>query len=173
MPAVGAAGTNPRRRRPVANKKLFPNAQALPPKSPKVKGSRWKKRGPSLAEPRTDAAEPAPAEPVVETMPAAEASKPKPRAKKSAKPKAAKPKKEGLSMIDAAKLVLAERGEAMSCRDIIDAMAAKGYWKSPGGLTPHNTLYSAILRLLQRDGKTAAFRKEDRGLFSLNPSAQA
>jgi hypothetical protein len=95
------------------------------------------------------------------------------KARKAPKTKATTKKKEGLSMIDAAKKVLAEKGEAMSCKDMIEAMASKALWKSPGGLTPHNTLYSAILRLLQRDGKNAAFRKEDRGLFSLNPSAQA
>jgi hypothetical protein len=156
----------------MANKRLFPNAKALPPKAPKIKSSRWKKAAPAMTadELRTAAAEPAPA---IETMPAAEASKPKPRAKKPAKAKSAKPKKEGLSMIDAAKNVLADKGEAMSCRDMIEAMAAKGLWKSRSGLTPANTLYSGILRLIQRDGKTAAFKKEDRGLFSLNPSATA
>jgi hypothetical protein len=85
--------------------------------------------------------------------------------------KAAKAK--GLSMVQAAGKVLAEKGEPMTCREMIEAMAEKGYWKSPGGLTPHATLYSAILRLIQRDGKQAPFKKEARGLFALNPSASA
>src|SRR4051812_2596817 len=85
----------------------------------------------------------------------------------------AKAPKEGMSMIEAARKVLAEKGEPMTCRDMIEAMASRGYWKSPCGLTPHNTLYSAVLRLIQRDGKQAAFKKEDRGLFTLNASATA
>ena len=32
----------------------------------------------------------------------------------------------------------------MNCQEMIEAMAAKGYWKSPGGKTPAATLYSAI-----------------------------
>jgi hypothetical protein len=161
----------------VANKKLFPDTQALPPKAPKIKASKWKKRvaTPGPAGEPTTRAEPTheASEPVVESMPAAEASKTNPRVKKTGKPKAAKPKKEGLSMIEAAKKVLADKGEPMTCRDMIDAMAKAGYWKSPGGLTPHNTLYSSILRLIQRDGKNAAFKKSDRGMFTLNPSATA
>jgi hypothetical protein len=40
--------------------------------------------------------------------------------------------------------VLKEKGEAMTCPELIDAMAAKGYWSSPGGKTPASTLYAAI-----------------------------
>ena len=40
--------------------------------------------------------------------------------------------------------VLGETGQSMSCPEMIGAMAAKGYWTSPGGKTPHATLYSAI-----------------------------
>ena len=46
-------------------------------------------------------------------------------------------------------------------------MAAKGYWKSPGGKTPAATLYSAILRECQKKGKDARFKKVDRGRFAL------
>src|SRR5258708_234832 len=55
---------------------------------------------------------------------------------------AAKPKK--VSALDAAALVLQESGAAMNCQEMIAAMAAKGYWTSPGGKTPHSTLYSAL-----------------------------
>ncbi len=44
-------------------------------------------------------------------------------------------------------------------------MAEKGYWKSPGGLTPHATLYSAIIREIKVKGKEARFKKADRGKF--------
>ena len=30
----------------------------------------------------------------------------------------------------------------MRSKDLIDAMAAKGLWTSPGGATPHATLYT-------------------------------
>ncbi len=41
-----------------------------------------------------------------------------------------------LSAIDAAAKVLGEAGRPMTCQEMIDAMAAKGYWHSPGGKTP-------------------------------------
>ena len=97
------------------------------------------------------------------------AAKKQQKAKGQKAAKSDKPKK--ASMIEAAKKVLAEKGEPMTCKDMIDAMVAKGYWKAGKGLTPANTLYSAILRLIQRDGKQAPFKKEDRGLFALTPSS--
>ena len=62
----------------------------------------------------------------------------------------------------------AEARQAMTCREMIDAMAAKGYWKSPGGQTPDRTLYSAILREINNKGKDARFKKAARGLFALH-----
>jgi vancomycin resistance protein YoaR len=86
----------------------------------------------------------------------------KSRAAEQAKPKAAvEPKK--LSALDAAAKVLAETGEAMNCRALIEVMAARGLWSSPGGLTPHATLYAAILREMANKGKDARFKKVDRG----------
>ena len=41
-----------------------------------------------------------------------------------------------MSALDAAVKVLAEARQAMTCREMIDAMAAKGYWTSPAGQTP-------------------------------------
>jgi hypothetical protein len=40
--------------------------------------------------------------------------------------------------------VLAESGEPMNCQERIGAMAGKGYWTSPNGKTPGETLYSAM-----------------------------
>jgi hypothetical protein len=45
-------------------------------------------------------------------------------------------------------------------------MTEKNLWSSPGGLTPHATLYSAILRELKAKGSEARFRKADKGKFS-------
>ena len=89
-------------------------------------------------------------------------------AKAAKTPKARKPKAEGkLSAIDAAAKVLAESdGEAMSCQKLIEVMATKGLWTSPGGKTPHATLYSAILREINEKGKDARFTKIERGKFA-------
>ena len=54
----------------------------------------------------------------------------------------------------------------MNCQEMIDAMAAKGYWTSPGGKTPAATLYSAILRELATKGADARFAKTERGKFA-------
>jgi vancomycin resistance protein YoaR len=89
------------------------------------------------------------------------------KAAKSAKTKREAPAKATkLSAIDAAAKMLGENGEAMTCKEMIDAMAAKGYWTSPGGKTPHATLYSAILRELKAKGKDARFKKSERGKFA-------
>jgi hypothetical protein len=72
------------------------------------------------------------------------------------------------SALDAAAKVLAETGQAMSCGELIAAMAAKGYWRSPRGRTPSGTLYSGILRELQTKGDKARFCKSERGKFRFN-----
>ena len=94
----------------------------------------------------------------------------KPAAKKPAKSASkngdAKPKK--LSALDAAAKVLSESKEPLNTREMIEAMAAKKLWTSPGGATPHATLYSAILREINAKGKDARFRKTERGHFAIN-----
>ena len=79
---------------------------------------------------------------------------------------AAKTKTKKLSALDAAAKVLAETGQAMTCAALIEAMAAKGYWTSPGGKTPSATLYSAILKEHKTTGANARFKKTDRGQFA-------
>jgi len=75
------------------------------------------------------------------------------------------------SAIDAAAKVLAEEGKPMGCKELIGAMAVKGYWTSPGGKTPSATLYSAILREIDTKGDAARFVKTGRGTFALRPQA--
>ena len=72
-----------------------------------------------------------------------------------------------LSALDAAAKVLGETGRAMTCPELITAMAAKGYWTSPAGKTPAGTLYAACLREIQTKGEGARFRKAERGKFAL------
>jgi hypothetical protein len=51
-----------------------------------------------------------------------------------------------MSCIDAAAKVVVEKGEPMNCKEMVEAMAAKGYWNTPGSKTPNATLYSSIAR---------------------------
>ena len=85
---------------------------------------------------------------------------------KGPKPSAAAEQPKKLSALDAAARVLGESGQAMNCQEMIEAMAAKGYWSSPGGKTPSATLYSAILKELKAKGADARFRKTERGKFA-------
>jgi HB1, ASXL, restriction endonuclease HTH domain len=90
-------------------------------------------------------------------------------AAKTAKPSKngdAKPKK--LSALDAAAKVLAESKEPLNTRQMIEAMAAKGYWSSPNGQTPAATLYSALSREIAAKAKDARFKKVERGQFAFN-----
>ena len=103
-----------------------------------------------------------------ETAPATGSTR-KTKAKK-VKPATEKPKK--MSALDAAAKVLGESTEPMATKEMITAMSAKGYWTSPGGQTPHATLYAAILREINVKGAEARFAKTDRGRFGLNTAAK-
>jgi hypothetical protein len=89
----------------------------------------------------------------------AEGQEPKRSAKKT---EGQEPKR--LSALAAAHKVLCEATEPLNVQQMIEAMTAKGYWTSPGGKTPHATLYSAILRELAK-GEASRFVKTERGRF--------
>jgi hypothetical protein len=95
-----------------------------------------------------------------------ESSKTKTKGKAKGKRSQAKSQDGQMSCLNAAAKVLAEKGEPMTCREMIEAMAAKGYWTTPGGKTPHATLYSSIAREIRDKGKEARFKKSERGKFS-------
>jgi hypothetical protein len=99
----------------------------------------------------------------VETINAPEA---KPGRKKKASDEPADPAKK-TSQIQAALQVLANAKEPMNCQAMVEAMSAHGLWTSPGGKTPHATLYAAILREINTKGNDARFRKVDRGQFTI------
>lgn len=70
------------------------------------------------------------------------------KAIKATKPKKTKePKEKKASAIDAAAKLLATSKEPMGCKELIEAMAAKSLWTSPGGKTPHATLYTAVTKV--------------------------
>ncbi len=87
--------------------------------------------------------------------------------KSPAKKASTKPADKKMSGLDAAAKVLSEAGEPMRCKEIVETMIAKGYWKT-GGKTPSATIYAAVLREIQKKGKDARFKKTDRGLFAHN-----
>jgi hypothetical protein len=82
---------------------------------------------------------------------------------------AAKPKK--VSALDAAAKVLDGAAGPLNCQEMIQQMAAKGYWTSPGGKTPQATLFSAILREIQTKGDRSRFEKAERGKFTLRQTS--
>jgi hypothetical protein len=43
--------------------------------------------------------------------------------------------------------VLASSKEPLNAKQMIDAMAAKALWTSPGGKTPHATLYTVVTQV--------------------------
>ena len=94
------------------------------------------------------------------------AAKPAKAPKAAKEPKAATPAKpKRVSALDAAARVLADAGKPMKAREMVEAMEAKGLWKSPGGKTPEATLYAAIIREVAARKKESRFRKTDRGTF--------
>ena len=72
-----------------------------------------------------------------------------------------------LSALEAAAQVLSERKQAMTCPELIAAMAAQGYWTSPAGKTPPATLHAALTREIKLKKDRSRFRKTERGKFSL------
>ncbi len=84
-------------------------------------------------------------------------------------PKAKKAPRRGdghMSGLDAAAKVLEEADEPMTTREMFACVVAKGYWTSDAP-TPHNTLYSAILREIKKKGDASRFVKAERGKFAL------
>jgi len=77
-----------------------------------------------------------------------------------------KPKR--VSALDAAAQVLAKADKPMRAQELIAAMAEQGLWRSPGGKTPHATLYAAMMREERDEGTASRFSKVDRGLFAFN-----
>ena len=72
-----------------------------------------------------------------------------------------------LSALDAAARVLGESKEPMSCPALIEAMGAKGYWKSPAGKTPASTLYAALKREITTKKGESRFQQSGPGQFTL------
>ena len=77
------------------------------------------------------------------------------------------------SALDAAARVLRESGKPMTCPELIEHMAAKGYWTSPKGKTPASTLYAAIAREVKLKGTASRFIKTGPGRFAWRDGADS
>jgi HB1/ASXL restriction endonuclease-like protein with HTH domain len=86
--------------------------------------------------------------------------------------KAAKAASSKSSALDAAARVLRESGQPMSCPELIEQMAAKGYWTSPKGRTPASTLYAAMAREVKLKGAASRFIKTGPGRFAPRPDTK-
>jgi len=75
------------------------------------------------------------------------------------------------SLLDLAAEVLAKAKQPMDCKTIVEKVLASGRWQTKGK-TPAATLYSAVLREIQKKGKDARFRKTGRGQFELSAAAK-
>jgi hypothetical protein len=76
-------------------------------------------------------------------------------------------KEKRVGLVDAAILVLHEAGnKPMNVKEIIEAVLTKKLWTTTGK-TPGATLYSCILREIQKKGADARFKKVARGQFAL------
>jgi hypothetical protein len=161
-PASEAEQSDGERTVPTESPRAEPETASPPPEGASTEPT------PSTTEPATAECVPPvpkPAEgqttPAIPDSPVAMPVKPKRQRKAPAAPKEKK-----LSALDSAAKVLVEAGQALNCQEMIAAMAAKGYWTSPGGKTPAATLYSAIAREITTKGTISRFQKSDRGKFA-------
>jgi short subunit dehydrogenase-like uncharacterized protein len=83
-----------------------------------------------------------------------------------AKPKPASAPTKKLSQIAAALEVLKTVTEPMTCKQMVEAMAERKLWSSPGGKTPEATLYASLLRELAKKGDASRFVKAEPGRFA-------
>ncbi len=99
-------------------------------------------------------------------MPAKKPTTKKATTAKKQKPAPTAPAKK-LSQIAAALEVLKTATEPMTCKQLVEAMAARKLWASPGGKTSEATLYASLLRELAMKGDAARFVKAAPGRFAV------
>lgn len=77
-----------------------------------------------------------------------------------------------MSGLDAAAKVLADAGEPMRVKDIVETADKKGLWRSKAGKTPEATVYAAIIREIRDKGVDSRFKKTARGTFEATAEAK-
>ena len=91
-------------------------------------------------------------------------------AKTETKAKAVTAPAKGLSLLSAAIEVLKESDEPLNCRQMVEAVKAKGLWTPGAGKTPEQTLYSSIKREIAPKGDARRFvLSQVKGHFALRP----
>jgi hypothetical protein len=95
----------------------------------------------------------------------ASSKEPKPK-KKRTRAKTGDEGEKPMSGLDAAAKVLAEAGEPLNCKAIVERAFEAGYWRSDGK-TPWATVYSSIIREIADKGDESRFVKVERGKFAL------
>ena len=86
---------------------------------------------------------------------------------KKAAPKAKRQRKDGkMSGLDAAAQVLADAGEPLDTKTMVERMLEQGLWATTGK-TPAATIYAAIIREIGKKGDAARFVKAERGKFTV------
>ena len=86
--------------------------------------------------------------------------------KKEPKAKARK----AMSGLDAAALVLKEAGIGMTAKAIVEAIKERGLADGLKGLTPHATIYAAMITEISKKGEKSRFaRGSSKGLFIAQP----
>ena len=129
----------------------------------RIKSPQWLLAEEPAGAPEKTAAKPPRANPTVAIV----TGQPVPKAKRAGpSKKAAKPKSQRRSALDAAAEVLATAEQPLQAGELIRLMTERRLWSSPNGKTPAATLYAAMLREINAKGATARFRRVDRGRFA-------
>ena len=89
-----------------------------------------------------------------------------PAARKASPTKPLRPVTERLGVLEAAAQILAEAGQPMTCKAIVEKAIERGLWTTRGK-TPQATLYAAIIREIAKKGDKARFSKVGRGVFRI------
>jgi len=88
------------------------------------------------------------------------------QSKRSAKARSTERADKHVSGLDLVAEVLIKANEPMAAKAIAEQVIQAG-WQTKGK-TPHATLYSAMIREIEKRGKDARFKKVGRGQFAAN-----
>jgi len=71
-----------------------------------------------------------------------------------------------MSGLDAAAKVLADAGQPLNAKEILERIQVANLWET-NGKTPQATLYAAMIREISLKGKDSRFTKTERGRFTV------
>ena len=80
-------------------------------------------------------------------------------------------KKEGMSAIDAAFVVLSESEEPLHPREITKRMLERGLWHTKGK-TPHDSVKARLADDIELHGRESRFCRVRPGVYAVNPSRE-